>query len=224
MSNEARGLNRLGGIAFIASGLLFFLISLLERVTGPPPSDGAAIMAWVEAGHGALAWSVELLFFAAMLLVPAVIALRRSLAGGSPALAAAGCGSIGVLIPVLLVLDVVQGRLVFPVHGLGLTSPQVAELIVALYAGGMHAAMVVMGMATALLSVAMWRGASGRGVAALGFATAAFDLVGSYPWAISPAVLLASQVLFAGWFVAVGWRLARTPGWTSPGQPADTAR
>jgi hypothetical protein len=209
MASGERALQRLGGISLIASGVLFLLISALERVTGPPPSSGAAILAWVAAGSGALAWSVELLFFAAMFLVPGVIALHRSLAGGSPALAAAGCGAIAALIPVLLVLDIVQGRLVFPVHGLRLASPEVVELTVALHAGGMHAVLVVMGLATALLSVAMWRGAHGKGLAALGLVTSVLDLVGSYPWAIGPLVLLVSQALFAGWFVAVGWSLSR---------------
>lgn len=220
MASDARGIDRLGGVSFMASGLLFFLICLLERVTGPPPSDGTAILAWAAAGSGALAWSVELLFFAAMFLVPAVIALHRSLAGSSPALAAAGCGAMAALIPVLLVLDIVQGRLVFPVYGLRLASPQVAELIVALHAGGMHAVLVVMGAATALLSVAMWRGASGKGLAVLGLVTAVFELIGSYPWAVGPLVVLVSQGLLAAWFAAVGWRLTRLrPGFALTASP-----
>jgi hypothetical protein len=59
----------------------------------------------------------------------------------------------------------------------------------------------------------MMRGAYGKPVAYLGFATGVLDIVGSYPDAIGPMLTLVCQVFFAAWFVAwfvaVGSKLYR---------------
>lgn len=203
------GLSRFGGVAFIVSGALFFTRSVLDVMSGPPPSTGAEILSWAQANRVVLSLVSEVLFFAAMFLVPAVIALYRSLESGERTLASVGCGLMAAVIPVLAVLLVVHGRLVYPVYGLRISDPAVAESVVALYYGGLHAVGLLMAVATAVLSLAMWRGAFGAPVAALGFATAVCDVVGSYPYLISTAVLFGCQLMFAAWFVAVGWKLLR---------------
>jgi hypothetical protein len=50
----------------------------------------------------------------------------------------------------------------------------------------------------------MKRGGYAKWIAYLGFATAARDIIGSYPWAIGPVLTLICQLSFGGWFVAVG--------------------
>jgi hypothetical protein len=57
--------------------------------------------------------------------------------------------------------------------------------------------------------LAMKRGAYPTGIANLGFATAVLDVIGSYPWAIGPALTFVCELSFAAWFVAVGWHLFR---------------
>ena len=210
MSTDLTGLSRFGGVAFMISGALFFTKYILDVLAGPPPSTGAEIIVWVEANRLALSLVTEVLFFASMSLVPAVIALYLTLASVERALAATGCGIIAVVIPVLGVLLIVHGRLVYPVYGLRVSDPAVAELVVALFYGGLHAVGLLMAVATFVLSLAMRRGAFGAPVAALGFATAVGDTVGAYPYLISPVVLFGCQLLFAAWFVAVGWKLLRT--------------
>lgn len=211
MSNGLSKLYKLGGISFIASGSLFLVASVLDLMTGPPPSGGAEILAWM-ASHGLLmALTPEVLFFAVMLLVPAVIALHQSLAGTHRRSAAVGCGIMAVTIPVLIMLIIVYGRLVYPVYHLKVRTPEVAELVATLYYGGLHAVAELLAVATVVLSLAMWRGAYGRNVAYLGFVTAAFDEIGSYPWLIGPALGLVCGIFFSAWFVAVGFRLYRIP-------------
>ena len=191
------------------SGALFFTRYILEVMAGPPPSTGAEIIAWVEANRLALSLVSEVLFFASMSLVPAVMALYLALASVERTLAATGCGIIAVVVPVLGVLLIVHGRLVYPVYGLHIRDPAVAELVVALFYGGLHAVGLLMAVATFVLSLAMRRGAFGTPVAALGFATAVGDTVEAYPDLISPVVRFVCQLLFAAWFVAVGWTLSR---------------
>jgi hypothetical protein len=208
---ERSGLYKVGGVSFVVVGILFLSKYLLDLSIGSPPRDGAELLAWRAAGELPIAITNEILFFAAMFLVPAVIALYWGLGGVNRVAAAIGCGVLAALIPVLMMLDIVQGRFVYPIYGFKVDTPTVAGLVLAIYGGGLHAVAIAFGVATVALSVAMLRGSFGRGVAYLGFAAAAFDVVGSYPEAIGPILTLVSQILFAAWFVAVGSMLYRLP-------------
>lgn len=209
MSQELKGLYKFGGISFIISGILFLLKYLLDLMAGPPPSSGAEILEWTVSGKLPLALTSEVLFFAAMFLVPAVIALYYSLATTDRIKAMLGCGIIAVVIPIIDVLLIVHGRLIYPVFGIRVNTPAVAEFVVAVYYGGLHAVGLLLGIATIVLSLAMKRGVYGRNVAFLGFAAGVFDIIGAYPDIIGPILVLVSQVLFAAWFMAVGSKLYR---------------
>jgi hypothetical protein len=209
MSHDVKGLYKFGGAAFIASGILFLLRDILDLVAGPPPSGGQEILAWIGSGDFVLAMANEILFVAAVSLVPAVIALYHSLAPIDKVKASVGCGILAMVIPVIAVLDIVHGRLVFPVYGIRVSTPMAAELVVGLFYGGLHATLILLGVATFILSLAMRRGIYGKPIAYLGMITAILDVVASYSYAIGPMLTLVCQVFFAAWFVAVGWRLIR---------------
>ena len=209
MTLELKGLYKFGGISFIISGSLFFLKGLLDLMAGPPPPNGAEILAWAASQKLSLEITNEVLFFATAFLVPAVIALYHSLTSVDRTKAAAGCGIIAVVIPVIFVLGIVQGRLVYPVYDLWVNTPAIAELAVAVYYGGLHAVSILFAIATVILSLAMRHGVYGRNIACLGIVTGLFDLIGSDPWIIGPILALVSQILFAAWFLAVGSRLYR---------------
>jgi hypothetical protein len=207
MRSELARLYRWGGISLIGSGLLMLASHLLELGAGPRPWRGVAILAWVDAGRFPLMLANEALFFSAMLLIPGAIALHASLVRVDRTGAAIGCGVLAAAIPVLLALDIVQGRLVYDVYGLRVDTPAIAELVEALFYGGLHATSIMFGVATFVLALVMRRGPFSRGLVAVGLVTGLFDIIGAYPWAIGPALLLACQVLYAAWFMAVGWRL-----------------
>jgi len=207
MSHELKGLYKLGGAACIVSGMLFLSSDVLDLLAGPPPSSGVEILAWVESEKLVLSLVSEVLFFAGMALVPAVIALYHSLASTDRVKAATGCGLIAAVIPVIAMLLIVHGRLVYPVYGIRVSSPAVAEYVVAVFYGGLHAVGIMLGLATLVLSLAMMRGVYGKRIAYLGFATGVLDIVGAYPYVIGPTLTLVCQVFFAAWFVAVGSKL-----------------
>ena len=106
-------------------------------------------------------------------------------------------------------LGIVHGRLVYDVYDIQVNTPAVAELVVAVFYGGLHAIGILLGIATIVLSLAMKRGVYGRNIAYLGIATGVFDIIGSDPWMIGPILVLVSQILFAAWFLAVGSKLYR---------------
>jgi hypothetical protein len=211
MSHELKAIYKFGGVSFIVSGILFSLKYVLDLMVGPPPSGGEEILAWMASGALPLAIANEVLFVAGMLLVPAVIALYYSLASIDRTKAAVGCGLIAVVIPIIAVLDIVHGRLIYPIYDIHISTPAVAELVVAVFYGGLHAIGLLLGIATIVLSLAMKRGVYGRNIAYLGIATGVFDIVGAYPWMIGPFLVLVSQILFAAWFLAVGSKLFRMP-------------
>src|SRR6266568_77230 len=113
MSNGLKGLYKMGGGAFVLSGLLFLSRAILDLMAGAPPSSGVEILAWIASHSLIQEFQSEILFFAAACLAPAVVALYRSLADVDRANAVIGCTIMAVAIPVSMVLLVVHGRLVY---------------------------------------------------------------------------------------------------------------
>ena len=175
MPPEMKSPCKFGGGALVASGVLFAVLAFLDFRTGPPPSNGAEILLWRDSQALVLDFVSEFLFFATVLLVPGTVALYQSLADVDRTKAATGCGIIAATIPVMAVILIVHGRLVYPI----------------------------------VLSLAMKRGVYAKWIAYFGFAAAALDIFGSYPWAIGPVLTLVCELSFAGWFVAVGSQLFR---------------
>jgi hypothetical protein len=99
---------------------------------------------------------------------------------------------------------------VYSVYDIHLKDPAVVQLVVSLFYGGQHAVHLLFCVATILLALAMRHTPYGRAIVVLGVATGIVDVVAAYPWLVGPVLTAASEVLFAGWFIAVGVRLART--------------
>jgi len=210
MASELTRSDKVGGGALVASGTPFVLVAFLDFRAGPPPSNGAEILPWRDSQALVLDFVSEFLFFAAVLLVPGTIALYQDLVAVDRTKAAAGCGIIAATIPVMAVMLIVHGRLIYPIYGMRVDTPEAAALVVMVFYGGLHAIYLLFAVATIVLSLAIKRGAYPKWIAYFGFATAALDILGSYPWAIGRALTLVCELSFAGWFVAVGSQLLRT--------------
>jgi hypothetical protein len=109
----------------------------------------------------------------------------------------------------MAVLVIVHGRLVYPVYGMRVATPEAAVMTLMIFYGGLHAIYLMLGIATIVLSLAIMRGPYAKWISYFGFATGALDIIGGYPWAIGPMLTLVCQIFFAGWFVAVGSQLFR---------------
>ena len=206
---KLKGLQTLGGGALIGSGSLFVLVAFLDLLAGPPPSSGAQILLWRDSHALPLSFVNESLFFATLLLVPGTIALYQSLVDVDRTKAATGCGIIAVTIPLWAAMLIVHGRLVYPIYGMRVDTPEAATLVVIGFYGGLHAIYLLLAAATIVLSLAMRRGGYAKWIAYLGFATAAFEIVGSYPWTIGPIPTFVCEVFVGGWFAALGSQLFR---------------
>jgi len=207
MPRELTSPYKFGGGALVASGILFVVLAFLDFRAGPPPSNGAEILLWRDSQALVLDFVSELLFFATVLLVPGTVAVYQSLVDVDKTKAATGCGILAATIPVMAMMLIVHGRLIYPIYGMRIDTPEVAALVVMVFYGGLHAIYLLLAVATIVLSLAMRRGAYAKWIAYFGFATAALDVIGSYPWAIGPVLTLVCELSLAGWFVAVGSQL-----------------
>ena len=207
MARELTRPDKFGCGALVASGILFVLVALLDFRAGPPPSNGAEILLWRDSQALVLDFVSEFFFFATILLVPGTVALYQRLVDVDRTKAAAGCGIIAATIPVMAVMLIIHGRLIYPIYGMRVDTEEAAALVVMVFYGGLHAIYLLLAVATIVLSLAIKRGAYPKWIAYLGFATAALDILGSYPWAIGPVLTLVCELSFAGWFVAVGSQL-----------------
>jgi len=209
MARELTRPYKVGGGALVASGILFVVLAFLDFRAGPPPSNGAEILRWRDSQLVVLDFVSEFLFFATVLLVPGTVALYQSLVDVDRIKAATGCGIIAATIPVMAVILIVHGRLVYPIYGMRIDTPEAAALVVMVFYGGVHAIYLLLAVATIVLSLAMTRGDFAKWIAYSGFATAALDIFGAYPWVIGPVRTLVCELSFGGWFVAAGAQLFR---------------
>jgi hypothetical protein len=120
-----------------------------------------------------------------------------------------GCGIIAATIPVMAVMLIIHGRLIYSIYGMRIDTPDAAALVVMVFYGGLHAIYLLLAVATIVLSLAMKRGAYPKWIAYFGFATAVLDIIGSYPWAIGPVLTLVCELSVGGWFMGVGSQLFR---------------
>lgn len=209
MATLDQRLGRLGGVCAWCAAVTFAARAILVWRAGLPPSDGSALLTWVSANVVAIEWAVELMFFAMMFAVPALVVLLARVARTHPAHAVVAASGWGVTIVLFAFALVVEGRLVFPVLGITLRAPEVAEVLVALDYGALHAARLVEVGAALPLALATWTLPRGRVVAAGALVLAVAQVPAAYPEAIGVDALLACDLVLAAWLVAVGhWSFA----------------
>lgn len=189
-------------------GVLFFAIGILDFLAGPPPATGPEILKWLESSKIYISFSIELLFFAIVFMLPGIHSLDIFLTRHNENSYSFGCAVIKIVIPIWAVLLIIQGRLVFPIFGINL-SPSNAELALTFWYGGLHAVYELMAGATVLVSLNLGKLKFGKPFVIFGLVTSAFEFAGAYPWIVGPKVMLMSQTLFSVWFIVVGIMLYR---------------
>lgn len=145
----------------------------------------------------------ELFFFATIFLIPSIVALYRILVKVDKIKTLFGCGLLAVTIPINLFLDIILGRLVYPVYNIKL-SPDIYRLVLSTYYGGMHLVAIILTVATIMLCLVIRRSVIGKPAANFGFVVGVLDFIGAYPWLIGTATVFVSQLFFLSWFVILG--------------------
>jgi hypothetical protein len=63
----------------------------------------------------------------------------------------------------MAVMLIIHGRLVYPIYGMRVDTPEAAALVVMVFYGGLHAIYLLLALAIIILSLAMKRGGSRSG-------------------------------------------------------------
>ncbi|WP_025693254.1 hypothetical protein [Paenibacillus zanthoxyli] len=200
------GVIKFGGITLILSGILFLAQYLFLLPMSSPPSVDIDLMTWLKKWQFNISMADELLFFASLLLIPSIAALYKILVKAAKIKALLGCGLLAVTIPINLILDIILGRLVYPVYHIEL-SPDIYKLVVSLYYGGMHLVNLIFCAASISLCFAIRKSAIGKFVAYLGFTAGILDFIGAYPWLIGAVMSFVTQLFFSAWLVILGIRI-----------------
>jgi hypothetical protein len=196
----------IGGITWIISGILFLVQNLFLLPLQGPPALEADLLVWLEKWKFNISMADEVLLFAALFLIPAIFSLYQFLVRTDKVKAIMVCGLLASSIPIFIFLDIILGRLVYPVYNLEL-SADIYKLVLSIYYGGMHLVAIVFSIATLLLSIAIRKSEHGKAIVYFGFVVAVADLISAFPWITGSAIAFACQLLFSAWFVLLGVRI-----------------
>ncbi|QSF43015.1 hypothetical protein [Paenibacillus tianjinensis] len=205
------GIVKFGGIAFILSGILFLGVSLFLLPVPSPPLPDTELMNWLEEWRFNISMADELLMFASLLLIPSIAGLYKVLEKTDKIKALLGCGLLAATVPVYIILVIILGRLVYPVYDIEL-SPDMYKLVISIYYGGIHAVVIILSIATIILSLVIRKNPLGKSAAYFGFVVALLDLIGAFPWLTGSAVGFVCQAASSVWFVFVGVRMIGKAG------------
>jgi hypothetical protein len=203
-------IQKFGGGTFIAAGILLLAANLLVILTPTPPTTQGDFMQWITTNRLHIALANELLFFATAFLVPSFIALGKLLGMWRNVSAFAGLSIVALALPLLAMLNVVEGRLVYPISGLVLSVDSL-KLAFSLFFGGLHAVMLMFGAALIFLGFALRGTAFNKSMVPYSFVVGLLQIAGAYPWLTPIALNVLVFASFSLWMVLIGiLMLART--------------
>lgn len=206
MSSDTSG-NSAYAWCFLLGGVCFLGRAVAAFHAGPPPSTGTEILAWIDNARVTMMLGNEALVIGAGLLLIGLYGFQQSLKPLAPMRSTGGSVLLASACVLCLALGIVQGRFVYPIHGLQLERPEDAELLASLYFGGFHVVSLVFAAATTLWALAMLRATAWRSLGYAGFVAAAGSVVSSYPDLIGPTLVLMLEAALALWWIGVALRL-----------------
>ncbi len=210
-TNSARG-NPAFAWCLMLGGSCFAGRAAAALAAGPPPSTGIEILAWVDGARWALILGNETLVIGAGLLIAGLYGFQQVFCAIAPVKATTGSALLFAASIVCLLLGIVQGRFVYPVHGISLTRPEDAELLASLYFGGYHLVALALTAATTCWSLAMLKATKWVPLGYLGFAVAAGSVLSSYPDLIGAVLVFVFESSLAFWWAATGLWLLKSAG------------
>lgn len=203
---QKNGIIKIGGIAFVIFGILTLIQNLFLLPISSPPALDSEIQTWLTKWQFHIAMADEVLFFATLALIPSIAALYKILVKTEKVKALIGCGILALILPVNIFLDIILGRLAYPVYNMEL-STDINKLVLSIYYGGTHCAAILWSVAIILLCFVIRKSAVGRMAAYFGFLTAVLVLIGAFPWLIGSVMYFIIQLFFSAWFIILGIRI-----------------
>lgn len=196
-----------GAASLAAAAALFAAWAVVSAAAGFPPPAPSALAAWAQGHELVLALANEFLFFAAFALVPGLATLVVAAGRRRPVLTLIGASALAGAVVTLLVLNVVFGRLVYPIFGLVL-GPDALAFTVSAFFGGLHAFDLM--VAVAVVAWGLSFDGRHRALVALSVITAVCEVLVAYPWFFGPVGAALLRLPFVAWLVFAAVVLGRT--------------
>ena len=209
MPQTERRIRLFGGGTFIAAGILLLAANLLLVFLPAPPTAPGDFLRWITAHKLCIALANELLFFANLLLVPSFVVLGRLLAPWRNVSALAGLSIVALALPLLAMINVVEGRLVYPVYSLDL-SGETLQLVFSTVYGGLHALSLMLGAAFLFLGFALRGTGFHKSMVPVSYVVGVLQIVGAYPWLTPVALNVSVSLSLPLWLALAGILMLRT--------------
>lgn len=202
----------------ISTGLLAIGQLLFAGLSASLP-EHAALAIWAEVNQGHLSWLAELLAIAAVVLVPGLWLLWRTLRHrGQPATALAWTGLASTTVITTLVAALFAGKLAFTPYAMGL-SAEAAEIACGLIAGSLHMTALALGAGMVLNGVAGRRHLH-AGYVVLSVVAGATQIASAWPWLMPEWVMAAASLLLPLWAACTLRALGAVPAMPPAMAPA----
>lgn len=207
---ETKSKNSLGkGFPFLIASLLFAIYFVLSCLVPSPPSDTAQLHSWITEWKTYIQIADEILIFATLALLPSIYTLANPIKENESPLVLFASGLFFLLVvPMFVLVDLLLGRLVYPVNVYPLSEETIVFLL-SLITGTMHMISLVLALAILLFSISFRKKTWGGLVLVMGILVFGFQITASYPWLLSPGVLLLCQLSFPIWLLSIGFYFAK---------------
>ena len=195
-----------GAFLIIITAILLFIKDIAEYIVGYPPSNGTVILDWITSNKLLFIIMNESFSIATFLFIPSFIVIYYALEDKK--LASIAVAIILLIVPINLVSVILQGRLIYPVFSILITNSDFAELIIALYYGGIHVTNMMIGIAISMLSFPMNKDGYGKFHLYYGIATGVLVfLIAGNPWLFPLFLFILTELLVVFWLVMVGVKI-----------------
>ncbi|WP_244309949.1 hypothetical protein [Leptospira mtsangambouensis] len=190
-------------LPFLLSSLLFASYYFVFFLIPSPPNEVSQLHKWILDWKLYLQIADEILIFAVLALIPSIYRLANPWRKEESPTALFASGLIFLLVvPMFVLVDLLIGRLVYPVNVYPLGEETIVFLL-SLQVGTMHMISLVLALAILLYSISFRKRKEGRFVFAFGILTFGFQILASYSWILSPEILLVCQLSFPTWLALI---------------------
>lgn len=193
------------GFTFFIASLLFATYYIFLYLVPTPPFETSQLFTWITEWKIYIQIADEILIFATLSLLPCIYTLINPLKENhSPSALFASALFFLLLVPMLVLVDLLLGRLVYPVNNYPMSVDTIVFTL-SLITGTMHMISLVLALAILLYGFSFRKKPWGGLFFLLGIYGFVFQIIASYPWLISPGVLLFCQLSFPIWLFSFGF-------------------
>jgi len=191
--------------SFLMASILLLIYYILSYFVPSPPPEISLLKSWIQEWKTLIQIADEILIFGVLALIPSILVLTPPWKQRQSRLSLfASALFLVVLLPLFVLLDLLLGRLVYPVNSYPMTEDTIVFLL-SLIVGTNHMISLVLALAIFFYSVSLRKQKGGNLLLGFGIFVSCLQIFASFPWLLSAEFLLFCQLGFPIWFLWVGF-------------------